>query len=156
MVLVKYSLAASRALASLSSSFGWFWLSTCRSQVTHYRFAIKSVAVKAVTQQQHKWTFKISYEKAALIKNLLSESCSQRQRSGPFPDFCDHYETTWWPFGILQAVRHRRQFGVAGSLAQQVGRIAGGQPCRWSGVAGGERVPPLPLGWYFKAVSKVF
>ena len=26
------------------------------------------------------------------------------------------------------------------------------QCCRWCGVAGGEQVPPLPLGWYFLLV----
>ena len=43
-----------------------------------------------------------------------------------FPDPVSHFWAHWRPFWILQAVRR----------------------CRRCGVAGGERVPPAPLGWY--------
>ena len=35
-------------------------------------------------------------------------------------------------------------FRVGGEVLQAV------RCCRWCGVAGGERVPPAPLGWYNK------
>ena len=45
---------------------------------------------------------------------------------GTFPDPVGHFVAHWWPFGILQVVRH----------------------CRQCDVAGGEQVAPAPLGWY--------
>ena len=48
-------------------------------------------------------------------------------RVDTFPDPVGHFGAPWRPYWILQAVWR----------------------CRRCGVAGGERVPPLPLGWYF-------
>ena len=48
-------------------------------------------------------------------------------RVDTFPDPVGHFGAPWQPYWILHAVRR----------------------CRQGGVAGGERVPPSPLGWYY-------
>ena len=67
-----------------------------------------------------------SHRKSAHIKKLAKVD-GRSLWVYTFPDPVSHFGAPWQLFWILQAVRF----------------------CRQCGVAGGERVPPSPLGWYF-------
>ena len=71
-----------------------------------------------------------SHRRSARIKKLILRKLLRTPKNlgvDTFPDPVGHFGAPWRPFWILQAVRR----------------------CRRCGVAGGQRAPPSPLGWYF-------
>ena len=71
-----------------------------------------------------------SYRRIAPIKKLIYRKLTGVPNNlglDPFADPVGHFGAHW------QAVRH----------------------CRRCGVAGGERVPPAPLGWYYQYLTQI-
>ena len=68
----------------------------------------------------------IKNEKSEINKKELRKQMPNNLGLDPFSAPFGHFGAPWWPFGF----------------------------CRRCGVAGGERVPPSPLGWYFLYLSE--
>ena len=83
----------------------------------------------------------------------------------PFPDPVGHFEAPWWPFYIFEVLKEgmiesKNLFSESwseGPITEGLTYIRtpsaiwiewAGRCCGRCGVAGGERVPPAPLGWY--------